>query len=104
MSRTKFKAEAVMPKTRRKSSEKKGWFTVAYLTREGTPARGIHSFVQTYGRTSVLLEDLVHGMSTFNRGTHAVGVWPGQLTQKDVLSGPTKPLYYVYEGGSVEKL
>ena len=26
------------------------------------------------------------------------------LTQRDVLSGPTKPLYYVYEDGSVEKL
>lgn len=93
-----------MAKKSRKHAEKKAWYTCAYLTREGAPARGIHSFVQTYGRASILLEDLSHGMRAMSRGTHAVGVWPGQLAEWDVLHGPVKPLYYVFEGGQVERL
>ena len=95
-----------MPKTKKKGSEKKRWYTIAYLQREGIPAPGHTNFVRVYKSEKILLEDLVYSMSheLGHRGAYVASVWPGEIGEWEALHGNTKPVYYVYQGGSVEKL
>lgn len=92
----------------KKSREKKHWYTVGYVTREGTPApgHGVGNFVRHYMQLSLLREDVVRVMSgPFARGAYAAVVWPGQVGQYEALHDPqVKPLFYVFEGGRVERL
>jgi hypothetical protein len=95
-----------MPKAKRKSREKKRWYTYAYMTREGAPAPGHFNFVRHYGQASIMLEDLAGSMrdERFHKGAYALAIWPGEIDEWEALHGNTKPVYYMYQGGSVEKL
>ena len=37
-------------------------------------------------------------------GAYAVAAWPGQLDEWTALKSDIKPLYYVHQGGRLEKL
>jgi hypothetical protein len=96
-----------MSKSRKKSAEKKQWFTVAYLTREGIPHPAHHgNFSRRYQSTRILLEDLVYSMTheISRRGAYVASIWPGEISEWEALHGATKPLYYVFESGIIEKL
>jgi len=94
-----------MARARRKSRAKRRWYTYAYLTREGIPHPGHHNFVQHYGTTDVMLEDLGRGMKLgFGKGAYVIAIWPGQLGEWEAMHGAAKPLYYVYEDGVAQKL
>jgi len=97
-----------MPKSSR-SSAKRRWYTTAYLTREGNPHpahQRYGNFSRLYKTVKVLLEDLPYAMNTeiAHRGAYVFVVWQGELSEWEALHGKTKPLYYVFEGGRVEKL
>lgn len=87
---------------------KKRWYTVAYLTMEGTPhpAWGHYNFTRVYRTRETLLDDLVGGMTRGpgSRGAYVAVAWPGQVTEHEALRGPTSPLFYAYEDGSVQEL
>ena len=95
-----------MPRILKKS--KRDWYTYAFFTREGQPhpAHRLRNFTRWHGQLSTLLADLSHGMRVedVHRGAHAVAVWPGQLDQWTAMNSDVKPLYYVHEGGRLEKL
>lgn len=90
-----------------KTKEKKFWFTVADLTVEGSPhkAAGAHNFTQKYCSHRILREDLQGHMSSemFHRGAYVAAAWPGRLSEWDCLHGPTKPIFYVHQGGRIER-
>jgi hypothetical protein len=87
---------------------KKGWYTVAYFTREGNPHPAMRhaNFARVYKDRETLLADLVYSMKVEvgHRGSYAAAAWPGQLSEWEAMRGPTKPLFYVYEGGHVEEV
>lgn len=90
----------------KKTKNPKRWFTVAYLTREGFPCASHwrDNFGQRYCTKKILMEDLSHGMISFSRGAYAAAVWPGQITEGEALHGQTKPLFYIYEDGHIQKI
>jgi hypothetical protein len=90
----------------RKSKLAKKWYTIAYLNREGIPTGRHGQFEQWYRSKAILLDDLSHIMSTEagHQGAYVAAAWPGQISPHEALHGKTKPLYYVYQGGSVETL
>ena len=91
-----------------RSKEKKRWFTVAYLTAEGVPhpAHRAGNFTRVYRTPGVLRADLVYSMTheLGHRGAAAAAVWAGELSEWEALRGPARPLYYVHQGGQVERL
>lgn len=93
---------------KKRSKEKKKWYTVAYLTREGAPhaAHSASNFSQVYKTETVLLEDFVYSMAheLGHRGAYVAAVWPGEINQQEALHGATKPVFYVFQGGSIERL
>lgn len=94
--------------TKRKPKLKRRWYTVAFLTREGAshPAHGASNFTHIYKDEKVLLEDAAYAMSReiWHQGAYVYAVWPGEISQQEALHGATKPVFYVFEGGSVERL
>jgi predicted GH43/DUF377 family glycosyl hydrolase len=95
-----------MPRITKKS--KRDWYTYAFFTREGAPhpAHRTRNFTRWHGQLSTLLSDLAHTMKTEigHRGAYAAAVWPGQLDEWTAMKSDIKPLYYVHEGGRLEKL
>ena len=93
---------------KRKPKLKRRWYTVAYLTREGAshPAHGVGNFTRVYKDEKVLLEDAAYAMSREigHRGAYVYAVWPGEISQQEALHGATKPVFYVFQGGSIERL
>jgi hypothetical protein len=91
-----------------KSKRKKQWFTVAYFTAEGQPhpAHQHSNFTRVYRSLDVLLEDLGYSMNheLGHRGAYAAAVWPGELSEWEALHSDVKPLYYVHQGGRVERI
>jgi hypothetical protein len=91
-----------------KSKRKKQWFITAYFTAEGQPhpAHRNSNFTRVYRSLDVLLEDLAFSMNheLGHRGAYAVAVWPGQLSEWEALHSDVKPLYYVHQGGWIERI
>lgn len=95
-----------MPRILKKS--KRHWYTYAFFTAEGVPypAPRLVNFPHYHGQLSALLADLSHTMKTeiVRLGAHVVAVWPGQLDEWTAMKSDIKPLYYVHQGGRLEKL
>jgi hypothetical protein len=53
-----------------------------------------------------MLEDLAGSMrdERSHKGAYVLAIWPGEIGEWEALHGNTKPVYYIYQGGSVEKL
>ena len=85
---------------------KKKWYTIAWVTREGQPhpAHRNENFSQVFKTEDMLIEDLSYGMIHFSRGAYVAAVWPGQIGEWIALHSNLKPLLYVYENGSVQRL
>jgi len=66
----------------------------------------LYSYMRHWISAETLLADLVHSMrvEVGHRGAYAAAAWPGQLSEWEATRGPTKPLFYVYEGGHVEEV
>lgn len=92
-----------MPRTKKKRIIRK-WWTIVYLTREGTMHPAHSDVDQIYKYEDKLLDDLTRTMSheLGHRGAYAAGVWLGELSEQGCLYGPQKPAYYVFQGGRVE--
>lgn len=102
--------------TKKKRAAPDPWWTVVFMNREGQPLmfnakpgwtdRGPVdwcSHEQGPEKNVVnFIEDLMKGHTELSRlppaGTHAAGIWPGKLREKDDLE-KVRPRFYVYEGG-----
>ena len=97
-----------MPKPRAKTKKKGQWYTYAFFTREGQPhpAHHLRNFTRWHRQLSHLLSELASYMRDpdARRGAYAASVWPGQLDEWTAMKSDIKPLYYIHEGGRLEKL
>lgn len=93
---------------KRKPKLKRRWYTVAYLTREGASHMAYRpgNFSHIYKDEKMLLEDAVYAMTheIAHRGAYVYAVWPGEISQQEALHGATKPVFYVFQGGTIERL
>lgn len=96
-----------------KKQQKKGqgshtWYTYAFFTAEGQPhpAHHLRNFTRWHGQLSKLLSELGNYMrdEVARRGAYAAAVWPGQLDEWTAMKSDIKPLYYIHEGGRLEKV
>jgi hypothetical protein len=87
---------------------KRGWYTYAVLTAEGKPYPSHNlemAFRYLRAREEIILSDL----KAISRGPNmpgggAISVWKGILDHEEALNGPSKPIYYIHEGGRIEPL
>lgn len=86
-------------------ADKKSWWTLAWLTREGQPcpAHRPENFTRVYKDERVLLADLSYGMTHSSRGAYVAAAWEGQLTGEQAMTS-RRPKFYVWEDGSAHVL
>lgn len=65
---------------------------------------GKAQFEKWYNSKDVLLDTCKRIMQDerFHRGAYVMAAWPGELSEWEAIHGETKPVFYVYQGGSVE--
>jgi hypothetical protein len=85
---------------------KKSWYTVAWLTREGSPDphHRLENFTQVYKTKAMLADDLARNMTRFSLGAYAAVAWPGQVSEQVALRSNLKPVLQVFEGGAIQEI
>jgi hypothetical protein len=84
-------------------SDKKRWFTIAWLDREGNPhpAFRFENFKWVFKSERDLLDDLCHGMQHFNpHGAYAAMVWEGRISGEQAMARQ-RPHFQIWENGDV---
>lgn len=100
----------IHPQPRSHDPFQKGWMTYAYLTREGDPdpRHRDYNFKSFFNDDSASIlhqaRTIMRDHPDVNLGSYVMAIWPGDLDEGRALHGPTKPLWYIFQGGIVEEI